>query len=377
MLLGPYYSSDQSLARKVPCNVLSKMLWMLSNLLRLNAPDQYTYKKMALNNHANIVLIGGGTGSFTILSGIKQYTTNVTALVNMADDGGSTGVLRDELGVLPPGDVRQCLVALSDTPYLRDLFNYRFEEGSLKGHSFGNLFLSAVEKMTSSFDSAVELAGEVLNITGKVIPVTNQDVRLVLEKPNGEIIRGEYKIGHLDFKGDQRPVMRLEPNAKLHPHAEKAIMAADIVLIAPGSLYGSLAPALIIDGMREALKKTKAKKVYICNLVTKPGQTDGFKVHDFAEEVERFIGEPLLDIVLYNTDEPPKSVMDKYTHDNEFIVEFDLEVLANKHYKAIGLPIISHQPSVFSPHDRIASTRSLIRHDTDKVAREVMKVYFS
>ncbi len=332
---------------------------------------------MKLNNQANIVVIGGGTGSFTILSGLKNYTSNITALVNMADDGGSTGVLRDELGVLPPGDVRQCLVALSDTPYLRELFNYRFDEGSLKGHSFGNLFISAVEKMTSSFDSAVELAGEVLNITGKVIPVTNQDVRLVLEKPDGEVIRGEYKIGHLDFNGQQRPLMRLEPKAHLHPHAEKAILEADIVLIAPGNLYGSLAPALIIEGMKEALKKTKAKKVYICNLVTKPGQTDGFKVHDFVSEVERFIGEPLLDVVLYNTDEPPKSILDRYMHDNEFIVDFDLDVLDGAHYQAIGSPLISRTPSVFSPHDKIANTRSLIRHDSDHVAREVMRLYFS
>ncbi len=332
---------------------------------------------MIKNNQANIVVIGGGTGSFTILSGIKRYTNNITALVNMADDGGSSGILRDELGVLPPGDVRQCLVALSDTPYLRDLFNYRFEDSSLKGHSFGNLFLSAVEKMTSSFDSAVELAGEVLNITGKVIPVTNQDVRLVLEKADGDVIRGEYKIGHLDFKGINRPIMRLEPSARLHPHAEKALMDADIIVIAPGNLYGSLAPALIVEGMKDVLKASKAKKVYVCNLVTKPGQTDDFAVHDFAGEVERFIGEPLLDIVLYNTDEPPKTVLDKYTHDNEFIVEFDLETLGDQRYQAIGVPLISHLPSLFSPNDRIASTRSLIRHDSDRVARELMRLYFS
>lgn len=332
---------------------------------------------MSNNNQANIVVIGGGTGSFTLLTGLKGYTSNITALVNMADDGGSTGVLRDELGVLPPGDVRQCLVALSDTPYLRELFNYRFDEGSLAGHSFGNLFLSAVEKMTNSFDSAVELAGEVLNITGKVIPITNKDIHLLLEKPNGEIVKGEYKIGHLDFKEFKRPKLKITPHAEIHPHAKKAIMAADIILIAPGNLYGSLAPALLVDGMKEALSATKAKIVYVSNLVTKPGQTDGFMVHDYADEIERFIGEPVLDVVIYNTDEPPKSTLDKYMQDGEFIVEFDLDVLDGKHYQAVGVPLISHQASTFSPHDRIASTRSLIRHEPDRVAREIMKLYFS
>jgi uncharacterized cofD-like protein len=332
---------------------------------------------MTKNNQANIVVIGGGTGSFTILSGLKGYTSNITALVNMADDGGSTGVLRDELGVLPPGDVRQCLVALSDTPYLRELFNYRFDEGSLAGHSFGNLFLSAVEKMTNSFDSAVELAGEVLNITGKVIPITNKDIRLVLEKPNGEIVKGEFKIGHLDFKEHTRPLLKITPKVDLHPHAKKAILAADIVLIAPGNLYGSLAPALLVGGMKEALKATKAKIVYITNLVTKPGQTDGFMVHDYVSEVERFIGEPLIDIVIYNTDEPPKSILDRYMQKDEYIVEFDLDILDGMHYQSIGVPLISHQTSTVNAHDRIASTRSLIRHEPDRVAREIMKLYFS
>jgi uncharacterized cofD-like protein len=148
---------------------------------------------------AKIVVIGGGTGSFTLLSGLKNYASDITAIVNMADDGGSTGQLRDELGVLPPGDVRQCLVALSDSPRVRELFNYRFEEGSLEGHAFGNLFLTALEKMTGSFAEAVDVADEVLNVSGKVIPVTLDNVHLILKRRNENDVIGEFKIGNMKF----------------------------------------------------------------------------------------------------------------------------------------------------------------------------------
>lgn len=325
----------------------------------------------------NIVVIGGGTGSFTLLIGLKNYTSSIKALVNMADDGGSSGVLRDELGVLPPGDVRQCLVALSSTPKVRELFSYRFDEGSLKGHTFGNLFISAVEKMTNSFDSAVELAGEVLHIQGEVIPVTSHDTHLIMERPDGSKLRGEHKIGSLDFHGANRPKLRLEPAATLHPKAKKAIMDADIVVIAPGNLYGSLAPALLVGGMKEALVSTHATVVYVCNLVTKPGQTDNFYVHDFVNEIERFVGAKIIDHVLFNTDEPPKATLERYTHDNEFIVGFDLDVMSSKHYQPIGLPLISKDSGKKgSPHDSVGHIRTLIRHDSDKVAREIMKIFF-
>ena len=236
---------------------------------------------------ANIVVIGGGTGSFTLLQGLKRYTHNITALVNMADDGGSTGQLRDELGVLPPGDVRQCLVALSDTPKVRDLFNYRFDEGSFKGHAFGNLFLTALEKMTGSFAEAVEMASDVLKITGRVEPITLSNVQLCAEGADGKPITGEYKIAHAEIA--LRPNVWLEPEADANPEATKAILEADMVIIAPGNLYGSLAPARVISGIQEALKTTKAKCVYVANLVTKPGPTDGFSVKDFADEMIKLV----------------------------------------------------------------------------------------
>ena len=237
-----------------------------------------------------IVVIGGGTGSFTLLSALKNYTHNLTALVNMVDDGGSTGQLRDELGVLPPGDVRQCLVALSSSPKVRDLFNYRFNEGSMKGHAFGNLFMAALEKMTGSFAEAVELSGEVLNINGRVYPITLDDTRMSMKLSDGTVADGQYAAESLVIPRGERPWLELSPPAMINPRARQAILDADLVVIAPGLLYASLAPALLVRGVTRALSETKAKKVYVCNLINKPQQTEGFTVSDYADEIERFSG---------------------------------------------------------------------------------------
>lgn len=327
---------------------------------------------------AKVVVIGGGTGSFTMLSGLKNYTNHITAIVNMADDGGSTGVLRDELGALPPGDVRQCLVALSESPRVRELFNYRFSEGTFEGHAFGNIFLSALEKMTGSFAEAVDVADEVLNVKGRVVPVTLDNVHLILKKRDGKKIIGEYKIGNMAFDlGEERPELELSPPASINPEASKAIADADIVVIAPGNLYGSIAPALLVDGMQKALKNTKARIVYVCNLVTKPGQTKGFKVHDFADEIERFIGEPVLDTVLYNTEHPSDKLLEKYSRDKEFGVEFDTTILQAKKYQSKGTSLISKKVTKRVEGDKIGANRAFIRHDSDIIARQIMKLYFS
>ncbi|HEX7368173.1 MAG TPA: gluconeogenesis factor YvcK family protein [Candidatus Saccharimonadales bacterium] len=322
-----------------------------------------------------VVTIGGGTGSFTLLTRFKNYFDDLTAIVNMADNGGSSGVLRDELGALPPGDVRQCLVALSEAPEeLRELFNFRFAEGTLAGHTLGNLFLSAVEKMSSDFDEAIRLASEVLRIRGRVLPVTKESVQLELVWPDGRVVRGEFTIGDIDFDGWQRPELRLVPPAPLDPHARQAIARADVVVIAPGNLYGSLAPALMVSGMREALQATPAKVAYVCNLVTKPGQTDGFQVHDYAAEIERFVGAPVLDYVLYNTARPPAQLLRRYAHAGELPVTADSGALHTVAYQAVGLPLIADEPNAARAGDTIALTRSLIRHDADAVARELLKL---
>ncbi len=322
-----------------------------------------------------IAVIGGGTGSFTLLSALKDHTTQIAALVNMADDGGSTGVLRDELGVLPPGDVRQCLVALSSSPKVRDLFNYRFEEGSLKGHAFGNLFLTALEKMTGDFTAGVELASEVLGVNGVVEPITLDSVTLVMTGKDDAEVRGEFEIAHLDF-GGHRPDFRLDPVSTANPRALRAIETADIVVIAPGNLYGSLAPALIVPGVGEALRNSKAFKLYVCNLVTKPGQTDGYDVSDFANEIERLAGGKFLDAVLFNTEQPNEELLEKYAKADEKSVAYDREKLHEAHYLAAGADLLAGSIwQGYNAADPIAASRTLIRHDSVAVANAIIEVY--
>ncbi|MEO7905020.1 MAG: gluconeogenesis factor YvcK family protein [Candidatus Saccharimonadales bacterium] len=332
-------------------------------------------KQPFTRNDIKIAVIGGGTGSFTLLSALKDYTPSIAALVNMADDGGSTGTLRDELGALPPGDVRQCLVALSGSPELRDLFNYRFEEGGLKGHAFGNLFLTALEKMTGNFAQGVEVASEVLNITGTVEPITLTNVKLAMRRVDGSVVHGESVIGDLNF-GDERPNFWLEPDAEANPKAIAAIAQADIVIIAPGNLYGSLAPALIVPGIGKALAASRAFKVYVCNLVTKPGQTDGYSVMDFADEIERLAGHQFLDAVLFNTEQPDASLLAKYAKDGELAVEYDREALKTVRYVAAGANLLAG--SIWqnsNKSDPIAAARTLIRHDSNAVAASIFELY--
>lgn len=325
-----------------------------------------------------ITVVGGGTGSFTLLSALKQYTTQLAAVVNMVDDGGSTGVLRDELGALPPGDIRQCLVALSDSPKVRDLFNYRFEEGTFNGHAFGNVLLTALEKLTGSFSEAVETASEILRVNGMVIPATLDDVRLKMAWPNDSlIINGERMIDAYHFKLDpRRAEISLVPAARPNPTALAAIEQADIVLIAPGDLYTSLGPLLVIDGIGEALARTKALKVYACNLVTKEGQTSGFTVSDHAAEIERFAGCEFLDYVLYNTKKPAPEVAKRYRDEKAYLVPVDLAKLGRAHYRAVAGDFLGRLAEAHKA-DHLPVTRSLIRHDAQAVARTIFSLYDS
>jgi uncharacterized cofD-like protein len=324
---------------------------------------------------ARIVVIGGGTGGFTLLGALKNYSRRVTALVNMADDGGSTGTLRDELGVLPPGDVRKSLVALSESPKVRDLFNYRFEEGSLRGHTFGNLFLTALEKMTGNFAEGVETASEVLDITGRVVPITLDNVRLVITWPDGTKVHGEGKIDVMQFATEKgRPSLTLEPEAHINPEASRAIHDADLVVISAGDIYTSLGSSLAVKGVVSALSKTRAQIAYVCNLVTKPGQTSGFTVSDHVAEIERLAGEKLIDYVLYNTARPPEQLIDKYLKEGEYIVEVDEPALQDAHYRAIGAPLLDEQTAPTIEGDPLASHRSLIRHDGDAVAQKLTEL---
>ncbi|MBM3210240.1 YvcK family protein [Candidatus Saccharibacteria bacterium] len=323
-----------------------------------------------------VAVIGGGTGSFTLLSALKNHTSQLAAIVNMADDGGSTGVLRDELGALPPGDVRQCLVALSTSPKIRELFNYRFEEGTFGGHSFGNVLLTALEKVTGSFSEAVQTASEILRVRGVVIPSTLDDVRLKMEWPDKSVIlHGERVIDADHFKHDPRKAtLSLLPEPTVNQLAVKAIHQADVVVIAPGDLYTSLGPLLIIPEISRALKETGALKMYVSNLVTKKGQTDGFSVVDHADEIERLAGQKFLDVVLYNNQIPTHVQEQRYEKEGAYIVKPDSDRLKKAHYLGQGASLLGNIVER-DTSDIIPVTRSLIRHDSQAVAEEIMRVY--
>ena len=316
--------------------------------------------------HNNVVVLGGGTGSFTLLSSLKHVTPNLTAIVTMADDGGSTGVLRDELGVLPPGDIRQCLVALSDDDvahHLRELFNFRFSEGSLAGHSFGNLFLSAMEKMTDDIDEGIRLAGEILKIHGRIVPITHDNVRLAIQWGD-EVVHGEGAIDVMDFGARQavRPHLFLEPRARINPKAAEAIAA-------PGDIYTSLGALLVVDGVGEALERSTARKLYVCNLSVNPRQTKGWTVTDYADELERLAGLPFIDDVLYNTVEPPHDdVFRRYEQQGEVPVRYVADPGKRPHYQLTGRNLIGSQIVQSVRGDKLAGHRSFIRHDADVVA---------
>ncbi len=262
----------------------------------------------------NIVTIGGGTGSFNVLSTLKGYPVHLTAIVTMSDDGGSTGLLRDQYGVLPPGDVRRALVALSESSaVMRDLFNYRFENGGLEGHSFGNLFIAALEKVTGNFSAALKEVSGILNIRGEVAPVTLDNIRLCARLRNGEVIRGETNI---DVPGapHRSPIEKvwLEPTARMNPNLRRIIRNADLVVIGPGDLYTSIVPNLLVRGVREEIKKSKAKKVFLCNLMTKRGETDNFTAEDFVKTVEWYLGKNVLDFAVFNKKRPQRQLLKKY-----------------------------------------------------------------
>ncbi|MHB9019543.1 MAG: gluconeogenesis factor YvcK family protein [Minisyncoccota bacterium] len=276
-----------------------------------------------------IVVIGGGTGVFTVLTGLKPCFNDLTAIVTMADDGGSTGILREEFGILPPGDIRRALLALSgsNNDMLARLFSYRFKQGfGLTGHTFGNLLITVLERITNDFEKAVDEAGRILSIQGKVIPVTLGNAKLVAELQNGQKIIGETNIdipkhdGHLKIKK-----ISLKPVVKLNPNAKKAIMEANIIVIGPGDLYTSIIPNLLVDGMKEALKKTRAKIVYVSNVMTKFGETNDFKASDFIKTISDYLGKNVLDYAVVNNKKPSFKKLASYVKQGSDFVEPDLD----------------------------------------------------
>ncbi len=326
----------------------------------------------------NIVTIGGGTGSFTLLSGLKKYPVNISAIVSMADDGGSTGRLRDELGVLPPGDVRQCLVALSDsTQELRDLMNYRFEKGDLAGHNFGNLFLSALEKTQGGFLRGVEEVSKILNVKGEVIPVSSQDMNLHIELKNGKVIVGERQLDHnKDVRNIGIKKVHLKPKVQASKSAISVIKKADMIVIGPGDHYGSIVPNLLVEGIPEAIAKSKAKVVYNCNLTNKKGQTDGFDLDRYAKEINGYIGKDRIDFALFNFNGLPRYLVEKYEkkEGKNSVVKFDVTEKEGRKYRVVVASVVKMIGVPKKKNDALAETRSFIRHDSGRLAKVLMMI---
>lgn len=321
----------------------------------------------------NIIVIGGGTGTFVVLSSLKNYPVNLKAIVSMADTGGSTGKLRDEYGVLPPGDVRQCLSALSQTPLLRDLFNFRFRGGSLAGHNFGNIFLTALEKVTGSFKEAVLASAKILNVKGQVLPSTLDKINLCVKLENKKRVCGESNIDEVrGWNGNLRiKKAYLSPKGRLTKEAKEALITADAIIFGPGDLFTSIIPNLLLFGFIAAMKNSKAKKIYVCNLMTKFGQTNGFTVSDHVREVERYLGKKVLDFVLYNKKRPPSKISAYYKKEKEFFVEPDPKNFSKK-IKFIGLDLLNKKIVQAVSSDVLR--RSLIRHDPIKLAHAILKI---
>ncbi|RJR12613.1 YvcK family protein [Candidatus Parcubacteria bacterium] len=311
-----------------------------------------------------VVTIGGGTGSYTVLRGLKEFPLDITAVVSIFDSGGSTGVLRDEFGVLPPGDVRRCLLALSDgrrAEILRQLFNFRFENGgSLKGHSFGNLFLVALTSVYGSDIEGIRKAAQLLNIKGRVLPVSldKADVHAILE--DGTEIVGETNIDIPKHDGNLRiKELRLEPEAKIFEETKMAIEGADIIVIGPGDSYSSVIPNLLVKGMKEALEKSKGKKVFVTNLMSKWGETNGYVASDMAHEVLSYSGMKKFDYVVCNTAQMDPDLVLAYEKEKKYPITCDSN-LSNEAEKVIT-------GDYFSEAD-------IARHDSQKIAKVIAEL---
>jgi len=318
-----------------------------------------------------VVVIGGGTGSHVILKGLKVFRDlDLSAIVTMSDDGGSTGKLRDELGVLPAGDVRQCLVALSDSPeIMRDLFNYRFENGGLTGHNAGNILLAALEKITGSFDKAVSNASQLLAVKGEVIPVTCDNLHLEMILNNDEVILGEDTINHrhdVSFVGVKE--VHFSEVATLNPKAKQAILNADMVVIAPGNTYGSILPNLIVPGMKEVLSDTKARKVMCVNLMAKKEHCLNWNVEQFIKEIQKYIGD-IVDIALYNTNKPDHNLLEIYKREGTFVKRETDDCNIGK-ARLVGTDLLA-KGIFINPNKKDLIQRTLIRHDSMKLATAI------
>lgn len=309
-----------------------------------------------------ITVMGGGTGTFVTLSGLKQYPIDLGVIVNMMDSGGSTGRLRVQLGVLPPGDIRQCFVALSEAPELwRKLFLYRFENGDLEGHNFGNIFLSALEKVSENYDEVLKTVGYVLKTKGSILPVTYEKTQLCAEYESGVVVQGEGNIDENTSEKSRIKKAFLEPSVSANKNAVDRILESDMIVIGPGDLYTSIIPLLLVDEITEALKKIHGKLVYVVNLMTKSGQTNGYQVSDHINDLERYIGRKL-DFILVHNGKIEHSIVEWYVSHHEQQVTDDI----GSDSRVIRLELADN--TIVAAHKSDALARSILRHDSKKLA---------
>ena len=313
----------------------------------------------------HIVAIGGGTGLSTMLRGLKKYTKNLTAIVTVSDDGGGSGMLRRDIGMLPPGDIRHCMESLANTePVMQQLLTYRFESGTLRGQCFGNLLLAALNGVTGSFDEAVRSMGQVLAISGTVIPVTTTDVRLTATFENGAYVVGESNIFGFKKQQDCRidHVELLPAHPKALPDALDAIAAADLILLGPGSLYTSIIPNLLVDGVAEAIAASDAQKIYVCNIMTQDGETEGYTAADHLEALQRHGREGIVDLCLANNAPIPHELAARYSEEDAELLRIDRERIA-----ALGIAL--------AEYPLLSAQGGYARHDPELLARAVMELY--
>lgn len=318
------------------------------------------YRHRIMQKGPRIVSLGGGTGLSALLRGIKAYTSNLTAIVTVADDGGSSGKLREQYRILPPGDFRQCLTALAETePLMTELFQHRFSQGALDGHAFGNLFIMAMAEITGDFEHALRESGKVLAVRGTILPSTTQDVTLV-----AELVGGQEAVGESRIPLSMMPIRHvyLEPrHVMINPEAEQAILDAELITVGPGSLFTSILPNLMVEGMISTLKKATAPKVYICNVATQRGETDGFTVADHLEALENHVGGDVFDYVLVNSNLnfalPPSAQAA-----GAKVVTFDRDRVLKHGVRVVMADVVNDSLST--------------HHDSAKLSRAVMKQVF-
>ena len=319
---------------------------------------------MVFTGDHRIVALGGGTGLSVLLRGIKHYTSNITAIVTVADDGGGSGDIRDELGMLPPGDIRNCILALANTePIMEKLMEYRFKEGKLKGQSFGNLLIAALNDICGSFDNAIGEISNVLAVTGNVVPVTLDKVTLFGELEDGTIIKGESQIP-IKQNNSNKKIKRvfLEPyNCKAMPEAIEAIKNADAIILGPGSLYTSIIPNLIVKPIAWEIKKSKAIKIYISNIMTQQGETIGYNLYDHIRAINEHANHDIIQYVIANSGKIPEEMALHYLSENARMVEIDEECLYRN-----GIELIKE--------DFICVDNDYIRHDYYKLSQCIFEL---